>query len=778
MSESAQLFQCRHCGTPFEQEAPDQEFCCSGCSFVNDLIESSGLDRFYDLKGRDRILPAGNAVLVKPETTWASELQAAAESTGASLPQAKLDLQGVSCIGCVWLIDALFQQLPGAGRILIDASRGEIEVSWFPGQFDLPAFVQKVGQFGYRLAPASTSEKPSSASGLRLGLCGGLALNAMGFTLPRYMGMTEAFQLAGFFELVAAFSATLSLMFGGSYFISRAWGALKAGQLHLDVPIAGGVIAAWLGSVVGWLVGSAGLLYFDFVAVFIFLMLLGRRLQEVSVTRNRSRLLRADPLLRTIRILENDEAKSQPVENLALADSFSVPPAGVVPVNAELEEDSATLSLEWINGEAEARVWNRGAHLPAGAVNLGKKEVRLKARENWQDSLLQRLSSATERGDDPAARWLDRMLRFYLLVVLFLALVGGVVWWFLGGDWARALQVTISVLVVSCPCALGVAIPMAHELSVAELRRQGLFVRKPDLWGRLLRVKDIVFDKTGTLTLDTPRLKNSAELQNLSGSARMALSHLVMDSRHPVSGSLREALAAIKALQNGSHEPVEEIPGFGLKFADEAGAHWSLRRPEPTESGDAIFSQNDQVLAAFEFEDAVRLDAERELDALRRRGHSVFLLSGDRAEKVAAMATALGIPNDQALARQSPEQKAEWIQTHAPRCLFVGDGANDSLAADAALVRGTPAVERCLLAEKADFYFLSRGLRPLRTLLDLAILRRRAVLRAFGFALTYNIGVVALSLSGRMNPLLAAILMPLSSIVTLLIVSLTLKGNK
>jgi Cu2+-exporting ATPase len=636
-------------------------------------------------------------------------------------------------------------------------------------------------------------------------------MNAMAFTLPRYLGMDDSFALAGVFELVAAASATLSLLACGSYFIGRAWGALRAGRLHLDVPIAAGLLAAWLGSVVGWASGHDRLLYFDFVATFIFLMLLGRRLQEASVSRNRARLLRADPLLQTVQVHNGGESSAQPVSSVVQGQEISLPPAGVVPVNAELLSSCASLSLEWINGEAEPRTWEAGAVIPAGAVSLGRDEIRLRARENWDDSLLAKLSApAAEASDDPAARWLDRLLRVYLSVVLGLAVAGGVLWWWKGGDWPRALQVFISVLVVSCPCALGVAIPMAHELAVARLRRCGLFVRRADVWGRLRHVRHLVFDKTGTLTLETPQLAEAAELERLHPAARAALHTLVRDSRHPLASSLRQAMAsrwgAAEASGRGqsgaSHSPVRDLPGLGVSFTDASGALWSLGRPDwlPAETAgsgstarlssldanhgiqDASAAANDTIadtllrcdgvaVAGFHFREAARPDAVEELAEFKRRGFTLDILSGDRSEKVQALAATLGIPAEHARSRLSPEDKARWIEEQAPNVLFLGDGANDSLAFDAALVRGTPAVERGLLAEKADFYFLSRGLRPVGELFATARARRQAVLGAFAFALTYNLSVVALSLAGHMSPLLAAILMPLSSVVTLLIVS-------
>jgi len=808
---------CDHCGTSFVPETASERFCCAGCGFVHDLITSEGLGKFYNLKGDERLLPAGNAVMVPASVEWVAEVVASAEAAAdRGLAQARLDLQGVTCMGCVWLIEAVFAKAPGTARILINAQRGEITLSWIAGQFDLADFAERLAKFGYRVAPWTGRAEGLGANGLRLGLAGGLAMNAMAFTLPRYLGMEQSFALAGVFELVAAATATLSLLACGSYFFSRAWGALRAGRLHLDVPIAAGLLAAWLGSTVGWATGHDRLLYFDFVATFIFLMLLGRRLQESSVSRNRTRLLRADPLLQSVRVESNGQTVSQPVAALVRGQELQLPTAGVVPVNAELLSPRASLSLEWINGETDPRTWEAGAVIPAGAVNLGREGIRLRARENWADSLLARLSAPTsEATEDPAARWLDRLLRVYLMVVLVLATIGGALWWWRGDDWARALQVFISVLVVSCPCALGVAIPMAHELAVARLRRCGLFIRRADIWGRLRHVRRLVFDKTGTLTLESPQLIDPSDLERLQPTARAALHSLVRDNRHPLATSLRQALATRRKVANPAtsaqatlpsnedcHGPLEEVPGLGVFFTDTHGAIWSLGRPDwspgsatgatppppspappppPAAPGhqptpaDAVLRCDGVPIAAFRFREAARPDAVEELADFRRRGFTLDILSGDHASKVQALAATLGIPSDHARARLSPQEKARWLAEHAPNALFLGDGANDSLAFDAALVRGTPAVERGLLAEKADFYFLSRGLRPVRALFATAHARRRAVLAAFSFAITYNAAVVGVSLAGHMSPLLAAILMPLSSVITLFIVSAHLR---
>ncbi len=762
---------CTHCGTQFTPAEITAEFCCAGCQFVHHLIEEEGLDRFYELKGSERLMPASAAVLLPVDATWAEAVQIEAESRAGEgrLAEARFDLQGISCVGCVWLIEAVFEKAPGAGRCLVNVQRGEISLSWMTGQFDLPGFIARLRQFGYSLAPHTGRAVVPSASGLRLGLCGGLMLNAMAFTLPRYLGMEASFPLAGVFELVAALSATISLLAGGSYFIQRAWAAVRLRRLHLDVPIAAGILAAWLGSVAGWLTGYAGLLYFDFVATFIFLMLLGRRLQEASVAGNRSRLLHSDPLL---------AAAPSVVRGAELA----IPPGAVIPVASELLEGPVSLSLEWINGEAEARSYAAGQLAPAGAVNLGAGPLKVRAREDWAESLLSQLAApADEETDSVSARWLDRVLRLYLSVVLIASVSGGVWWLISGAGWATALQVSISVLVVSCPCALGVAVPMAHELAVGRLRRLGIFVRRVDLWPRLRRVKRLIFDKTGTLTLEAPGLVDPTVLDRLTPAALEKLALLVRDSRHPFDAGLREALSnrgIVRAAVAG--DSVQEEPGKGRRHVDASGAVWTLGRAdwaaageEPVPEGvDAVFRCDGVALASFRFTESVRPDARTEIAIFRQRGFDVRILSGDSQDKVSAVAACLDLPAGAAHGRLQPAEKAAWVREHGADALFVGDGANDSLAFDAAVCRGTPAVERGLLAEKADFYFLSRSLKPIRQLFEVAALRRSGVRQAFAFALLYNLGAIALALTGHMNPLLAAILMPLSSLVTLAIVRL------
>jgi Cu2+-exporting ATPase len=567
--------------------------------------------------------------------------------------------------------------------------------------------------------------------------------------------------------------------------------------LHIDLPISVGLLAAYAGSVYAYLRGAHGFMYFDFVSTFTFLMLVGRWLQEKAVERNRAQLLASQNEPPPVRTVPGHE--QLPIAELAPGMRFALEPGQVAPVRSTLRSEAAMLGLEWINGESEAALAPHGRIVSAGAVNCGQAAIELEALERWDDSLLRKLlhvaPPATARNER-----LERFIRRYIVVVLGIAAIAFAGWWAYSRDLLSALQVLVSVLVVSCPCASGVALPLCSDLAASRLRKHGVFLRDPEMWARLQRVRKIVFDKTGTLTLEGISLRNPKVLRQLTARDRSALLALVSDSPHPVSGCLREQLLADRVPPAQTAESPRETVGFGVE-AELDGVLYRLGRPEwavrvvanaevqsdgkPSRSkafgsrsdvdgltddgaGDCVFSRGGEVLARFSFGEEARSDAAEEIAALQGDGRDVYILSGDRRAKVEAMANRLGLPLGRCLAELSPVQKAEWIGTADRRdTLYLGDGANDSLAFDRAWCTGTPAVDRGLLEQKAGFYFLGRGLAGLRALLEMSRRRTATAHRVVAFAISYNVVAIALCVAGQMNPLMAAILMPASSLVSL-----------
>ncbi|MDR1282154.1 MAG: heavy metal translocating P-type ATPase metal-binding domain-containing protein [Opitutaceae bacterium] len=829
---------CAHCGVPV---APGERFCCAGCAFVYRLVLEEGLDAFYKI--RDAVTTPADAVL-QPERdfAWLAGEQRAVEERQAGggggrtaaaeqVCELVVAIQGISCAGCVWLIERLFAKQPGAGRIDINAQTGLGRMRWArgsgagrerdgrrgaKGSFDAAAFARVLQKFNYLVGPADLARMATTESrGLvkRVGLCVAFSMNVMLFTLPAYFGMKSGGGGGGdytrLFETLSMLFATASLAAGGGYFLRRAVHALRERMLHIDLPIALGIAGSWAGSMYGWVTANPACQYFDFVSGFILLMLIGRWAQVVAVERNQRRLLREQPLAVRVSVVRADGTVTDVApESIRVDDTLEIGSGHVAPVEARLLADEATFNLAWITGETEPQVFRQGQRVPAGATCVSRARIRLAAVQGWAGSLLARLMQQPERA--PARdRLIERVIQGYLVAIIGTAIAAGAVWWWrTGGDIPATGAVVVAILVVSCPCALGLAFPLAEEIATVALRRRGVFIKERDVWTRLSRVRMLAFDKTGTLTLETPVLQNPEALDALekdavtaatvatgsgggitSGEARAALVALVRDNLHPVGRALHEAV-----LLRGWHDAlpgeVGEVTGQGVvlgewilgrapalppaRMASPGGAPAAAAAPD---RADVILAKAGREVARFRFADEARADAREELAALRARGLGVAVLSGDRPEKVAALARDLGLPEETAaLGGLSPEEKAAWVERHAPAdTLMLGDGANDSLAFDRALCRGTPVVHRGVLGQKADFYYLGRGIGGIRALLEMNDARHRTHLALLVFMVLYNLVTVGLAATGHMNPLFAAVLMPLSSLATLAIVAAMLR---
>ncbi len=782
---------CIHCGTQFRAGHGRGEFCCSGCEYVYGLIQGEDLGRFYDLKGTSKLSPAGSSVLRPGSFPWLAPLVHAVEKGDSARLQ--LSLQGISCIGCVWLIERLFSEWPGAIEAKVRATAGEIEFRWQPGACDLVGFAVQLQKFGYTVGPPRSGENGAAETPesrvlvWRIGLCAAFAMNAMLFTLPSYLGMEPGGRYEGLFDQLTLLFASGAMVVGGSYFIQRAWQALSRGSLHIDLPIALGLILAYAASLGGWLLGERTILYFDFVAIFAFLMLGGRWLQQRAIERNRARLLESDVQLDGIYRLGGDGQRNFiNVRQVVAGDRLVIPQGAHVPTTCRLLSQQATLGLAWINGEPEPRDFTCGRTVPSGAHNLSAEEIECEAQESWSSSLLAALLDVTET-ENPRNLAREKAIGVYLAAVIVIAAAGGA-FWLAQGSWFAALQVAVSVLVVSCPCSLGVALPLAEEIAVSKLRRAGVFVRRQDLLVRLASVDCLMLDKTGTITVDEMQLEDPEVLESLDPHQTAVLWRLSGSSLHPVSLAVHDALVAAQvgsqrmSVESSQEGTPRELTGQGIELIDH-GSIWRLGRPSWVDEiagglsrATALFSCDGKVLAEFHFREVVRDEASEQVKRLTADHYDVWILSGDRQAKVDAMATVLGVPPANAHGELSPEDKERIVNEYGPqRVCLLGDGANDSLAFRAAGCTGTPAIDRGLLENRSDFYFSGRSLAGLGELIRVAAQHRLAIRVALAFAIIYNLVAITICLLGLMNPLLAAILMPISSVVTLYIVWLALK---
>jgi Cu2+-exporting ATPase len=750
-------------------------FCCTGCEAVYGLLHAEHLDGYYDLRG-PRGVPVADRRAERRDAKWLEALVARVEQEQGAHARVILDVQGLHCVACVWLLEKVFERVGGGDRIVVNPSVGRVELLVRPG-FDLQRFVSDVEQYGYLFGPPLKGARAASSDLLwRMGLCAAIAMNSMIFAIAIYAGLDRG-PLHTLFTTLNFGLGSLAVAVGGTVFFRSAWRATRAGVLHLDLPIALGIALAFAGSVHGYLVHRGGTAYFDTLDVFIAVMLLGRWLQERVIERNRAWLLASDGteglLARRVR-----EGRAEIVRcgELQEHDLLLVAPGDLVPVDAVLAHASASFSLDWINGESRPRSYAAGDTVPAGAFLVDAEAQLLRAASSFEGSPLRELLRAPA-GAEAGARssaWWQRLTKIYVASVLLVAAAGFLGWWTTTGDLSRALGVATSLLIVTCPCAFGIATPLAYEMVQSALRRRGLFIRRASFLDRARDVRHVVFDKTGTLSTGALALANPEVLDGLTQNARQALTDMVARSSHPKSSALREALGSAGEIDSTAR--VAEHPGHGLETVS-GGRRWRLGDPSwacssggraPDLRFDVALSDDGRWVAGFRTTERLRKDAAREVRGLVDDGYDVSLLSGDAQGRVVAAAAACGITPDRAFGGRDPHAKARFLEEHdAAHTLFVGDGVNDTLALDHALVSGTPAVDRPFVPARADFFFVTPGLAPIRLALRSSRVLAQVVRFDLAIALVYNALTVGWALAGRMSPLACAVLMPSSSLTTI-----------
>ncbi len=735
---------------------------------MHELLRSEGLLRFYDLGGRN-----GGAVGGVPRLSsfdWLPDLESLAAGDTTTM-RLVLDVQGIRCAACVWLLQTVWKRQTGARDLRLDPSLGRATLIYDRGSSAAATFLAAASRFGYQLAPASRKVVRDTGLMLRLGICAAIAMNAMILAVSLYFGLDEvlAGSAAGDGGLRALFGqvlmglGTLSVVVGGPVFFRTALAGMRAGVVHMDLPISLGLLLAYAGSVYGQLTGGAT--YFDTVSIFVAFMLGGRFLQQRTLARSRDQVLADDGAEHMrARCIVDGAVVQTPVRKLHRGDELLLVPGDLVPVRARVAAASL-FSLDWVDGESEPRAFAVGSEVPAGAFHCGRTAVRAEAVADFAGSGLAELlgQAPVDREDTRGrVRFWHLLNRSYAVGVLLAAALGGGVWLLIDGS--RALPVAISVLVITCPCAMGIATPLAFHLSLALLRRRGVFVRSKSLLDKVRCVTKVVFDKTGTVTHGGLRARWSGELP---AAVVPVLATMAASSNHPVSQAILQSLERAPFVADAE---VVEVAGKGL-LCRMHGAEWRLGGREfagaaaaASTGRECVLARNGEVVARCELEEDFRDGAKAEIADLAARGLEVHLLSGDRPDRVQRAAAELGIAAERARGGMSPAAKAAVVQAlDRDDLMMVGDGLNDAPAFATAFCAGTPAMDRPVLPARADFCFRSADAGAVRAVFEVAELHANVVRTNLTIALVYNCSTLVACFAAAMTPVLCAVLMPISS---------------
>jgi len=729
---------------------------------------------------------------------WLEPLLEAAVQGDGTVCSLEVDAQGIHCAACVWLMNELFRRQAGGLGITVNPGLGKVRLTWRKGVFDLQAWLNAVERFGYKFGPQR--KHASSALGSitwRLGVSAALTMNVMLFSLSFYFGLSRADgPVYLLFSRLSLVFSTAVVVIGGWPFFKAAWAGLRSRLLHLDLPIALGILVVYGTSLGQVALGRGGdLTYFDTLNTFVTLMLLGRFLQQAYLESSRRLLLEddgAEGIL--VRRIDGNRVQVVPAPQIRRSNILLVAPGELCPVDALLSTPQAVISADWITGEAAPRNVNVGESVPAGSFNAGRTAFSAVAAHDFAASpLASLLRAGAPKGAGEHLRFWDSLARRWVVGVLVMASVAFCL--HIAHGLGAALDVAVAVLVVTCPCGIGLALPLAYELVLARLRRAGFFARQSDVLDRLVRVQKVVFDKTGTLTLSRLELTNNRVVATLTPALRDIAYNLACRSGHPVSLCVAEALATQGASYD-AQAAVQEHPGHGLswqqgdnawRFGERRWASGDNEAPSLIDAqvevaspeGGAVLTCNGRLMADFPVGEVLRPGVSKHLAGLVRAGHQLHLISGDTPARAARLASRVGIPQENVRARRRPEDKAQDVLAlDASTVLYLGDGVNDALAFERALCAGTVAIDRPVLPGKSDFFLVGENLAPLVTALAASRRLRAVARRVLTLSLAYNAVAITSCLWGVMSPLRAALFMPLSSLSLLLFTVASLRERR
>lgn len=786
---------CTHCGLPVprarQRAGEAEQFCCDGCVTVHSLLAQGGLLDYY--QERERVAPEAKAATVSDRSY--SDFDDAAfrelycRKLSGDFVSAELFLEGVHCAACVWLVERLPRLLPGVAESRLDITRQVAHITWDDRQLSLSRVAKTLDSLGY--APHARAGQGPSAEHTRqrrtllgkLAVAGAAAGNAMLMAFALYGGMFANMerQYLELFRWGSLLMAVPAVFWSGSVFHRGAWAALRTRTPHMDLPVSLGILTGF-----GWGAYNTwrghGEIYFDTITVLIFLLLVGRWIQskQHQSARDAAELLHA-LAPSTARLCEGGEVREVPAATLPAGALIEVRAGEHVAADGKVESGSSSVDSSLLTGETRPEAVGPGSAVHAGCINLSSA-LRVRVEKSGANTRVGQLTKRMEEAAlrrAPIVKLADRLSGQFVIGVLIAAAVTLAIWSFV--EPSRAIDTAVALLVVTCPCALGMATPLAVSVALGRAARRGILVKGGDALEQLAEPGLFVFDKTGTLTNGTLSLIRWQGDDELWPLVRAAEAH----SAHPI------ALAFQRAFQN---EPdaeasyVEQTTGGGL-VAHVAGktlvigseAYVRSRAQIPAWVEAAISEQaraaltpvliaSDGVVRALAgLGDPIREDAGQSLRALRAMGHKVGILSGDHPGVVQAVAAELGVPLEFARGGVTPEEKLAFVEgARAGRRVFmVGDGINDAAALSAAsvgiAVHG--GAEASLAA--ADVFLRRAGVAPVVELARGAKRTLHVIRRGLGFSLLYNGVGVGLALAGVLNPLIAAILMPLSSLTVI-----------
>lgn len=738
---------CPHCGTPVE--GSEDAFCCHGCEIAAAIIRGAGLERYY--REREAYAPRPGAI----DGAW-DRVPVASATDG--ICEVRLAVDGLRCASCVWVTERVLEATPGVVSAAVSYATGRATLRWRPEAVDLGTLARRIGQLGYRPRVPGEERRADRGLLLRLGVAVFAALNVMLVSAALYAGWlgTMEARFVALFQWTALLLATPVALWCAEPFFSGAWTGLRHRTLSMDVPIALAVAVLYGHGVWATLHGVDA--YLDSLTMLVALLLMGRVLESHSRRRAaEAAVALAGTVPATARRLGPAGLERVAAAELVPGDRIEVGTGEEVAADGVVREGRGSVRMALLTGESAPVAIEAGARVVAGAV-LESGAVVVEVDAVGGSTVVHRMAEALKGAlDQRGARTaVDRIAPWFTGATLVVAAGTLIGWWILAGA-LPALEACVAVLVVACPCALALSRPLAAAAGLGAAARRGLLIRSPEALLDLDGVDLIALDKTGTVTA------GDLVVVEASDEALRVAAALERGSVHPVARALVDE-AVRRGIPLARAEDVVEEPGIGVRGRLD-GRTWEIRAGAP---GEVVLNAEGGMRARIKMADTVRADSKDAAGSLTARGIRLALLSGDRAEVAERIAAGVGV--GEVVAPVAPDAKVAWIEARrreGHRVLFVGDGLNDGpalAAADVGVAMGGGAASSVLVA---DGVVTNGSLRSLVAGLAAAAAAKRQIRLNQIRSITYNVLAVGAAAVGLVNPLVAAVLMPLSSLLVI-----------
>jgi Cu2+-exporting ATPase len=720
--------------------------------------------------------PGTEAVL--DDAMSSEELWLASRDLGNGARTLELGVPAAYCGACITKIESVLRQRPEVEKARLNLSTKRVSITFRDEvdgrRSDPAAFVSAIAGQGYQVHlfqdMAEANDALRNQLLIAVAVAGFAATNIMLLSVSVWSGADAATR--DLFHWISAMIAAPALVFSGRFFFASAWSALRHGHTNMDVPISLAVLLSYFVSLWETIHGGEHA-WFDATTSLLFFLLIGRTLDHLMRDRARSAVLglaRLSP--RGATVIGTDGARDyRPVDEIRPGDRLLVAAGERLAVDAVVISGESDIDWSIVNGESRPMPALPGDRLLAGTLNLTGSltvEAGAEAKQSFLAEVIA-LMEAAEGGKARYRRIADRAAQLYSPVVHLLALVTFLSWGLYDGDWKHALLVAVAVLVITCPCALGLAVPVVQVVAAGRLFRSGIMVKDGSAMERLAEITHVAFDKTGTLTLGRPRMINAGQVES---HAFATAAGLALHSRHPLSRALADACP----LSPVPFEAVREIAGGGLEARTAEGV-WRLgsrafalgsaagagASPEHSE---VVLSLDHVGQDTFRFEDMPRPAAAATVARLSQAGIGATVLSGDREGVVRRLAGALGIAGWHS--DLTPKAKVEALSAMreaGEKVLMVGDGINDAPALRMAHVSMAPSTAAEVGRQAADFVFMREGLDAVTLAFDVSRRAGRLIRENFALSIGYNVIAVPIAILGYATPLIAAIAMSTSSLI-------------